>query len=154
LQFSLMSLADDIKIVAVIQCAIALERCSGFHCSQAFYKRENYFKDYPDNVMYVPFSCGGCPGRRVSRLISNLAKGALKKEGIDKDSIIVHLTACIVTDNGHYPQCPFKDYMKAILLQKGFKVIDGGYESSGSKKRRENNRYQAYSILESKKVCL
>lgn len=142
-----MSSAHDIKIVAVVQCAIALERCSGWHCSRAFYKRQNYFKDYPVDVMYVPFSCGGCPGRRVSRLISNLKKGALKNEGIDKANIAVHLTACVVTDNGHYPLCPFKDYMKAILTQKGFAVIEGGYESEGCRKRRENHHYKAYDFL-------
>lgn len=142
-----MFTADNFNIVAVIQCAIALERCSGFHCSRAFYRRENYFKGYPDNVIYVPFSCGGCPGRRVSRLIANLAKRAQKLEGIDKDNIIVHLTACVVNNNGHYPSCPFKDYMKAIILQKGFKVIEGGYESGGSKKRRENKHYKSYSLL-------
>lgn len=147
MQFSLMSLAGNIKVVAVVQCAIALERCSGFHCSWAFHKKKNYFKDYSADTIYVPFSCGGCPGRRVSRLISNLAKGAQKLEMVDKDNIVVHLTACVVTDNGHYPKCPFRDYMKVILLQKGFNVTEGGYESGGSKKRRENNYYKAYSLM-------
>lgn len=147
-----MSPSDDIKIVVIVQCAIALERCSGFNCSWAFHKRSNYFKDYPEDVMYVPFSCGGCPGRRVSRLISNLRKGALKKGNIEKHNIVVHLTACVVSDNGHYPKCPFKDYMKVILLQKGFKVIEGGYESSGSQKRRENNHYKAYSLLNCEEI--
>lgn len=138
---------DAIKIVAVIQCAIALERCSGFHCSWAFRRKKNYFKDYSGDIIYVPFSCGGCPGRRISRLISNLEKGAKRQDGTDKKFIAVHFTACIVTDNGHYPLCPFKDYMKAIILQKGFKVVEGGYESDGSKKRRENNYYKAYSLI-------
>ena len=97
--------------------------------------------------MYVPFSCGGCPGRRVSRLISNLKKGALKREGIYKPNIAVHLTGCVINDNGHYPECPFKDYMKVILLQKGFKVIEGGYEHEGSVKRRDKNHYEECDIL-------
>ena len=83
-----MSPSDDIKIVVIVQCAIALERCSGFNCSWAFHKRSNYFKDY----------------------------------------------------------------MKAILLQKGFKVIEGGYESSGAQKRRENNHYKAYSLLNCEEI--
>ena len=94
-----MPLSDDVKIVVIVQCAIALERCSGFNCSWAFYKKLNYFKDYSKDVMYIPFSCGGCPGRRVSRLISNLRKGALKKGNIDKHNIVVHLTACVVNDD-------------------------------------------------------
>ncbi len=142
-----MSSSDDIKIVVIIQCAIALERCSGFNCSWAFHKKLNYFKDYHEDTMYVSFSCGGCPGRRISRLISNLRKGALKKGNIEKHNIVVHLTACVVNDNGHYPKCPFKDYMKAILLQKGFKVIEGGYESCGSANKRKNNHYNAYNLL-------
>lgn len=142
-----MSSSKDVRVVAVVQCAIALERCSGFNCSRAFHKRTNYFKDYANEVMYVPISCGGCPGRRLSRLISNLKKGALKKEGIDKQDIKVHFTACVVTNNGHYPLCPFKDYMKAISAQKGFEVIEGGYESESSKKRREDNHYKAYELL-------
>lgn len=80
-------------------------------------------------------------------MIVNLKKGALKREGIDKQNIRVHFTACVVTNNGHYPLCPFKDYMKAILLQKGFEVIEGGYESEGSRKRRENKYYKAYECL-------
>ena len=142
-----MLYSKNIKIAVVVQCAIALERCSGFNCSWAFHKRKNYFKDYADGVMYIPISCGGCPGRRISRLIANLKKGALKREGIDKQDISVHFTGCVVTDNGHYPLCPFKNYMKAILTQKGFKVIEGGYENEGSKKKRENHHYKAYDLL-------
>lgn len=138
--------ASAIRLVAVVQCAIALERCSGFSCARAFQKRTHYFRDYADGVLYVPFSCGGCPGRRVSRLAAHVARSAQRKEGICKPEIAVHLTGCVVRDNGHYPECPFKDYMKAILRQKGLAVIEGGYESEKSTQRRKDGHYrEAYA---------
>jgi len=67
-----MASSNNLKIVAVIQCAIALERCSGFNCSRAFHERSDYFKNYSDNTVYVPFSCGGCSRRRGKKVISYL----------------------------------------------------------------------------------
>lgn len=133
--------AKNIKMVAVVQCGIALERCSGFHCAWAFQRRRDYFSGYARNVTHLSLSCGGCPGRRLSRLLSNLAKCAKKKEGWGKDQIEVRLAACIINDNSHYPRCPFTGYMKAIIRQKGFNVIEGGYESCTARDCREQNRY-------------
>lgn len=133
---------SGIKMVVLVRCAIALERCSGFHCTWAFERRRDYFSEYASGVMAVSMSCGGCPGRRLSRLLSNVAKCAKKKEGWDMDNSVVHLTACVVNDSGHYPRCPFVDYMKAIIRQKGFKVIEGGYESVTARGRREQKQYQ------------
>lgn len=139
---------EDARIVVVVQCAIALERCSGFSCSHAFHGRTHFFKGYARETMYLPFSCGGCPGRRVSRLAAHVARRARKKENIEKQHIAVHLTGCVVSDNGHYPACPFKNYIKAILEQKGFAVVEGGYESAKAVRRRAEGHYKAYEHLE------
>jgi predicted metal-binding protein len=138
---------DGVRLVAVVQCAIALERCSGFSCARAFHDRTHFFQGYGDDVLYVPFSCGGCPGRRVSRLAEHVVRMAERKEGIRKRDIAAHLTGCVVRDNGHYPECPFKDYMKAILEQKGLTVIEGGYESTTAAERRKEGHYNAYAGL-------
>ncbi len=134
----------SVKIVAVVQCAVALERCSGFSCARAFHNRTHGFQGYPESVMFVPFSCGGCPGRRVSRLVEHLARMAGKKDNIKKKDIRVHFTGCVANDNGHYPRCPFNNYMKAFLKQKGCCVINKGYWSEGSEKRRQSGHYRAY----------
>ena len=140
---------DAVRVVAVVQCAIALERCSGFSCARAFHNRTHHFRGYADGVLYVPFSCGGCPGRRVSRLAAHVARMASKKENLHKEQIRVHLTGCVVTDNAHYPACPFKDYMVAILEQNGFAVVEGGYEAEKSAQRRSEGYYKAYTKLKS-----
>lgn len=135
-----------IKLLGVIQCDFARERCSGFGCMNSFTKRIDAFSRYPkdDGLMLVPFNCGGCPGRRISRLASNLIKRAQKKAEIEKSEISIHLASCIVTDNGHYPPCPHIDYIEKILKRKGLKVVKGSYKSKTATKRREEGIYEPF----------
>jgi len=130
-----------IRCVAVVQCHVTHERCTGVSCATSFAKREHQFAGYGSEVeYYVPFTCGGCPGRRVSRLMSQLIR-KLKKQGVGKDEIAVHLSTCIVFDSGHYPKCPHIDYMKKILMRKGLKVVEGSYVSNKASERRQANFY-------------
>jgi predicted metal-binding protein len=46
--------------------------------------------------MIAFFTCGGCSGRRVYRLVN-----ALKKYGLE----VVHLSSCMLIENT-YPKCP------------------------------------------------
>ena len=143
----------EVKCVAVVQCAVAQERCAGVHCALAFHRREHHFAGYgppagrspsagegPD-IIYMPMSCGGCPGRRVSRLAANLKNMLGKGAGIEPAEIVVHLAACVVTDNGHYPPCPHLDYIKTILTRKGLRVVEGTYVSATAEKRRQSGSY-------------
>ena len=56
----------NIKLIGIIQCDFAKERCSGFACINSFHDRIDAFTGYSkdDNIMVVPFNCGGCPGRK------------------------------------------------------------------------------------------
>lgn len=132
---------SGVKCVAVVQCAVAKERCSGVHCALAFHRREHHFSGYGSEVLYLPFSCGGCPGRRVSRLAANLKSRLSKEAGIEPAEIVVHLSACVVNESGHYPPCPHLDYIKTILTRKGLKLVEGTYVSATSEERRRTGYY-------------
>ena len=134
--------AKPVRCVAVIQCHITHERCPGVACAVAFARREHHFAEYGDEVeFYMPFTCGGCPGRRVSRLASNIIK-RLKQQGVEKDEIVVHFSSCVVKDSGHYPPCPHIEYMERILTRKGLRVVRGSHISKTAEKRRQAGSYE------------
>lgn len=135
-----------VRLIGIIQCDFAKERCSGFACIDSFTKRVDAFTEYPegDKIMAVPFNCGGCPGRRIGRTVENLVKRAKKKADIDKDEIVIHLASCMVTDNGHYPPCPHLDYIGEILKRKGVRFKKGSYKSKTAQRRRDEGRYEPF----------
>lgn len=137
---------SGVRLIGIIQCDFAKERCSGFGCMNSFTNRIDAFTSYAEDngVMAVPFNCGGCPGRRISRTVSNLVKRAKHKAGIDKPDIVIHLATCMVTDNGHYPPCPHTDYIKAILKRKGLRVRSGSYKSRTAETRRGEGLYEPF----------
>jgi len=102
--------------IAIVRCEIVSEVCPGIACFKAFDKRKQYFKEYGDNIEIIGFfTCGGCPGRRVSRLVDTL-----KKYDLD----VVHLSSCMVME-GDYPECPHKEEIKRCIESKGIKVVEG-----------------------------
>lgn len=102
--------------VAVVRCDIVSETCPGVACFKAFNKRKVHFSEYgPGTEMIGFFTCGGCPGRRVFRLVDSLMK-----HGVD----VVHLSSCMLMDTG-YPKCPHIDEIKKMILKKGVKVVEG-----------------------------
>lgn len=135
-----------IRLIGIVQCDIAKERCSGFACVNSFDKRIDAFEGYGNDasIMVVPFNCGGCPGRRIGRSAAHLARRAEHKAGIKKEEIVIHLATCVATDNGHYPPCPHLDYIMTMLERKGFRVKKGSYKSKTAQKRRDEGRYEAF----------
>lgn len=135
-----------VKLIGIIQCDFAKERCSGLSCVNSFTNRIDAFAGYPkeDEIMVVPFNCGGCPGRRIPRVVANLVSRAKKKAGIEKDEIVIHLASCMVTDNGHYPPCPHLDYIEKILERKGMRVKKGSYKSRTATSRRDSGLYKQF----------
>ena len=135
-----------VKLIGIIQCDFARERCSGLSCMNSWATRAGGFARYPkeDDALVVPFNCGGCPGRRISRVAANLISRAKKKADIEKDEIVIHLASCIVTDNGHYPPCPHMDYIEKILKRKGLKVRKGTYRSRTAESRRAGGEYEPF----------
>lgn len=135
----------SIKYVVIIQCDITQRRCSGFACTNSFYNREDAFKDYDENTRYISFTCGGCCGKGVASKLEHLSKKLYKKNNINKDEVVVHLSSCMVTDNYHTDRCPHVDYIKNIIQKKGYdNVIEGSYISAGAQRKRELGIYKTY----------
>lgn len=107
---------DNVKKIAIVRCETVSEVCPGIACFKAFNKRKNHFAEYQDNVEIIGFfTCGGCSGRRVSRLIDKLLP-----YGLDA----VHLSSCMLLDD-EYPKCPYVKQIQRTIEQKGIKVIGG-----------------------------
>lgn len=135
----------DTKYVVMIQCDIAHRRCSGFACTNTFYEKEDTFANYKDDTRYISFTCGGCCGKGVSAKLEHFSKKVSQKNKMSKDEVIVHLSSCMITDNHHYDRCPHVDYIKSIIIKKGYKnIVEGTYISSGAQKKRENGLYNCY----------
>ncbi len=102
--------------IAIVRCETVSEVCPGIACFKALQQRRAYFEDYgPDTEIIGFFTCGGCPGRRVSRLVEKL-----KPYKLD----VLHLSSCMMLENT-YPACPHKDEIKKIVEAMGIKVVCG-----------------------------
>ncbi len=103
--------------VAIVRCDIVSETCPGVGCLSAWNKRQIKFEQYGEDAELIGFfTCGGCSGRRVHRLVKRL------KEDFDLD--VVHLSSCMLFD-GDYPKCPFKELIKKSIEAKNIKVVEG-----------------------------
>ncbi|SHK19491.1 CGGC domain-containing protein [Paramaledivibacter caminithermalis] len=133
------------KYVVMIQCDIAHKRCSGFACTKAFYEKEKMFKNYECDVKYISFTCGGCCGKGIAAKLEHFGKKSRKAYGINKDDVVIHLSSCMVTDNHHYDRCPHVDYIKSIILKKGYKnIVEKTYVSKNANRKREEGIYNCY----------
>ena len=135
----------DTKYVVIIQCDIAHRRCSGFACTSSFYEREGKFDPYDDSVRYISFTCGGCCGKGVASKLEHFSKRLKSKNNLGKDAVAIHLSSCMVTDNYHYDRCPHADYIKSIVVKKGYEnIIEGSYISKTAGRKREAGEYKCY----------
>jgi predicted metal-binding protein len=135
----------DKEYVAVVQCHVVKERCSGYNCERAFNERVGGFSVYPKDKTYrmLNLTCGGCCGRAVQRKLSNLVRRIEKHEGIAKDRIVVQLASCLTKDNFHSSPCPHLDYSKGLLTKLGLDVCEDTYIYEKSEKRRTAGLYSA-----------
>lgn len=102
--------------IAVVRCDIVSETCPGVICFKAFNKRKVHFEKYgKDTEMIGFFTCGGCPGRRVFRLVDSLMK-----HGVD----VIHLSSCMMLEKS-YSKCPHIEEIKQMIIYKGVKVVEG-----------------------------
>jgi predicted metal-binding protein len=102
--------------IAVVRCEIVSEACPGVGCFKAFNERKSHFETYDKGTQMIAFfTCGGCSGRRVYRLIN-----ALKKHSLDA----VHLSSCMLMEDS-YPKCPNLDNIKKTIQNAGIKVVEG-----------------------------
>lgn len=133
------------KYVMIIQCDITRQRCSGFACTDAFYNRDDVFKEYDDNVRYISLTCGGCCGASLAAKLEHFSNKLAKETDVKKDDVSVHLSSCMVTDNYHHDRCPHADYIKALVEKKGYKrIVEGSYICKITEKRREMGEYKTY----------
>ncbi|MHC5157849.1 MAG: CGGC domain-containing protein [Planctomycetota bacterium] len=130
--------------VVIVQCEIVKERCPGYLCEKAFYERTGGFADYPQDKHYrmINLTCGGCCGRALHRKLTLLCRTLKKKEGIDKDKIIVQLSSCITKDNYHAPPCPHQDYLKTLIEKIGIDYREDTEINEKSEQRRSEGVYQ------------
>lgn len=106
---------EKIKI-GIIRCEIVAEVCPGVACFNAYNRRSKFFAEYGENTEIIGFvTCGGCPGRRVFRLVDSM-----KKHGLN----VVHLSSCMLMETG-YPKCPHYEEIKKVIESKEIKVIEG-----------------------------
>jgi predicted metal-binding protein len=96
-----------IKKVAIVRCERTQESCPGTSCLTSFLERKHTFKNYDKDAKLVGFfSCGGCPGRRIFRLVRNI------KEEIGVD--VIHIASCVLKETP-FPKCLHKkDIIKSI----------------------------------------
>ncbi len=103
--------------IAIVRCDIVAEVCPGVACFKYFNRRQSHFSAYGEDTEIVGFfTCGGCPGRRVSRLVDSLMR-----YGVD----VIHLSSCMMLDTGDYVRCPHVKQIKKMLEAKGLKVVEG-----------------------------
>ncbi|NLK51854.1 MAG: CGGC domain-containing protein [Syntrophomonadaceae bacterium] len=102
--------------IAVVRCEVVSEVCPGVACFQAFNQRKIAFSEYGPETEFIGFfTCGGCPGRRVARLVEKLVPF-----GLD----VVHLSSCMLLEKD-YVKCPHWRQIKRSIEQKGIKVVEG-----------------------------
>jgi len=131
--------------VVIIQCDTAKNRCSGLRCTNAFYEKKDAFKNYDKDTKYISFTCGGCSGKSVSAKLANFSMWLKKYSNIEKDNVFIHLSSCMATDNGHYDRCPNIDYIKQIMVKKGYNnIVEGSIFSKKSEELREQGIYKKY----------
>jgi len=112
-----MTLNNKKKRIAIVRCDRTQESCPGTSCLTSFSGRLHTFKDYDENVELVGFfSCGGCPGRRIFRLIRNLKE----EGGVD----IIHVASCILKETP-FPKCLHKKDIINSIKNLGVDVVLG-----------------------------
>ena len=133
------------EYIVIVQCYIVKQRCSGYNCEKAFHHRIGGFERYPKDKAFrtLYMTCGGCCGRATHRKLGNLAKQIKKKEGVDKDKIVVHLSSCITKESYHGSPCPHLSYLNELIGQLGLDVIQDTAISEKAEQRRKKGVYRA-----------
>ena len=129
--------------IAIVQCHLVKQRCSGYLCEKAFHERTGGFSCFPGERTYrtLYLTCGGCCGRALHRKLGNLIQKLKTKEGIDKDAIIVQLSSCITKDSYHGPPCPHLDYLRTLVAKLGLDIRENTAISQKAEKRRQAGEY-------------
>jgi predicted metal-binding protein len=113
---------EDVTRVAVVRCDIVSEVCPGVGCLRSAREGTEAFSEYDRPVQVVGFfTCGGCPGRRVYRLVNTL-----KGYGVDA----VHMSSCMLMEKP-FTRCPNKGQIKKSIEALGIPVVEGTHHETG-----------------------
>ena len=136
---------EEKDYIAIVQCHLVKQRCSGYFCEKAYHDRDGGFSGYTKEKEYrtLNLTCGGCCGRALHRKLGNLLRNIKKKEGTGKDRVVVQLSSCITKDNYHGPPCPHLDYLKTLIGKLGLDVVEGTTVSQKAEKRRVAGVYES-----------
>ena len=140
-----MTDTTDKDYIAIVQCHIVKERCSGYSCEKAFQDRSGGFAAYPAGkaIRTIFMTCGGCCGRALHRKLLHLVRRSKKGEGLARDRIGVQLSSCITRDNRHGTPCPHLDYLKGLIAKVGLDVREDTVISPKAEERRQQGIYAA-----------
>lgn len=130
--------------IAIVQCHLVKQRCSGYFCEKAFHERTGGFAQYSPDKAYrtLYLTCGGCCGRPLHRKLSNLVHKIKAKEGMDSDRIVVQLASCITKDSYHGPPCPHLEYLRELIRKLGLDVSEDTSISKQAEEKRKSGVYR------------
>lgn len=112
-----MSDSSEPVDIAIVRCERTQESCPGTSCLTAFQERKDTFQNYGPNTRLVGFfSCGGCPGRRIFRLLRTLKEETNIKR--------IHIASCILKE-APFPKCLHKKDIINSIKELGFEVVLG-----------------------------
>jgi len=139
-----MPAVKDCRYIVVVQCQIAMQRCSGYGCERAFTERQGGFADLPAEGRYriLYMDCGGCCGKTVLRRLQHVCRQAAR-DGIDKGAIVVQLASCLTKDNYHSPRCPHAEYIRELVARAGLKCREDTVISATAERRRADGTYRS-----------
>ena len=112
-----MSKTSEPLDVAIVRCDRTQESCPGTSCLTSFQERKHTFKGYGPNTRLVGFfSCGGCPGRRIFRLLRTLKE----ETNVSK----IHIASCVLKEEP-FPKCLHKKDIINSIKKLGFEIVLG-----------------------------
>lgn len=131
--------------IAIVQCYIVKERCSGYLCERSFHERTGGFAPYPSDapIRTLNITCGGCCGKALHRKLVDLVRTIEKREGIGKERIAVQLSSCITKDNYHSPPCPHLDFLRQLIAKLELDTMDDTHISGSAEGRRRLGVYES-----------
>ena len=109
------------------------------------YNKEGMFEKYEDDIRYISFTCGGCCGKSLAAKLEQFSNKSRAFNNTNKDDVFIHLSSCMVTDNHHSDRCPHVEYIKGIIIKKGYKnIVEKSYIYGNTETKREKGIYKNY----------
>lgn len=109
--------------IGILTCLYTGNTCVRGGCLDAFFKREAFFKDYPqDTVLASVTSCNGCKSMHESDPVDDPDMAKKIQNLCDLEIDTVHLGACRICCG---KECRRMTQIAGMLEDGGFKVVRG-----------------------------